>query len=172
MRVAIRRMRVGLSILNIHNDHELVKPILKGLRKTGNALGKVRDRDVFWDNFEKHSIESNTPQIINNSALKSSFQRIYIPARKGLQKYLSSKKYYRFATSIYQYLTEGAAPRHTDEDIEGSTHLVEGFFPQILNQQTDRLAVHFPHNDNLTYKEVHRIRIDIRFHQRRRPVTM
>ena len=46
MRVATRRMRAALRIFDGYLDPQDVRPLLKGLRRTGRALGTVRDLDV------------------------------------------------------------------------------------------------------------------------------
>lgn len=47
MRVATRRLRMALRLFAGHLDGEKMRPVLKGLRQTGRALGAVRDLDVF-----------------------------------------------------------------------------------------------------------------------------
>ena len=49
MRVSTRRMRMALRVFDEYLDPEVMRPVLKGLRKTGRMLGAVRDLDVFGE---------------------------------------------------------------------------------------------------------------------------
>lgn len=47
MRVSTRRMRMALRVFADHLDPEVMRPVKRGLQRTGRALGTVRDLDVF-----------------------------------------------------------------------------------------------------------------------------
>ena len=47
MRVATRRMRAALRVFGGHIDMKRMRPLLRGLQRTGRTLGTVRDLDVF-----------------------------------------------------------------------------------------------------------------------------
>jgi len=47
MRVSTRRMRMALRVFADYLDPQVMRPVLKGLRRTGRTLGAVRDLDVF-----------------------------------------------------------------------------------------------------------------------------
>ena len=47
MRVATRRMRAAMRVFEDYFDPAAIKPFVKALRRTGRALGAVRDLDVF-----------------------------------------------------------------------------------------------------------------------------
>ena len=47
MRVSTRRMRMALRVFADYLDPDVLRPVLKGLRRTGRTLGAVRDLDVF-----------------------------------------------------------------------------------------------------------------------------
>ena len=49
MRVATRRMRAAFRVFGEYYDPKAVRPYLKGLKRTGRALGAVRDLDVFQE---------------------------------------------------------------------------------------------------------------------------
>jgi len=54
MRVATRRMRAALRIFGESFSKKKSKPIRKGLKETGQALGAVRDLDVFMEKLAQH----------------------------------------------------------------------------------------------------------------------
>ena len=45
MRVSSRRMRMALRVFDEYLDRQAMRPVLKGLRRTGRTLGAVRDLD-------------------------------------------------------------------------------------------------------------------------------
>ncbi len=49
MRVSTRRMRMALRVFDEYLDPDVMRPVLKGLRRTGRTLGAVRDLDVFGE---------------------------------------------------------------------------------------------------------------------------
>jgi hypothetical protein len=56
MRVATRRMRAAFEVFGEAFRPKVLRPLLKGLRATGRALGRVRDLDVLMEKalkFEK-----------------------------------------------------------------------------------------------------------------------
>lgn len=54
MRVATRRMRAAFQVFGDSYTKKSVKPLLQGLKKTGRALGPVRDLDVFIEKLQQY----------------------------------------------------------------------------------------------------------------------
>ncbi len=54
MRVSTRRMRMALRVFDEYLDPDVMRPVLKGLRRTGRMLGAVRDLDVFGEKTQHH----------------------------------------------------------------------------------------------------------------------
>ena len=54
MRVSTRRMRMSLRVFEDYLDPEALRPVLKGLRRTGRKLGAVRDLDVFQEKTQHY----------------------------------------------------------------------------------------------------------------------
>ena len=54
MRVSTRRMRMALRVFEEYLDREAMRPVLKGLRRTGRMLGAVRDLDVFQEKTQHY----------------------------------------------------------------------------------------------------------------------
>ncbi|MBL8134061.1 MAG: CHAD domain-containing protein [Anaerolineae bacterium] len=57
MRVAIRRMRSALRLLEPYFKQKAIAPYSRGLRKIAQTLGTVRDLDVQIDDLEKYAAE-------------------------------------------------------------------------------------------------------------------
>jgi CHAD domain-containing protein len=54
MRVSTRRMRMALRVFDEYLDPDVMRPVLKGLRRTGRMLGSVRDLDVFGEKTQHY----------------------------------------------------------------------------------------------------------------------
>ena len=54
MRVSTRRLRMALRVFEEYLDRQAMRPVLKGLRRTGRTLGAVRDLDVFQEKTQRY----------------------------------------------------------------------------------------------------------------------
>ena len=54
MRVSTRRMRMALRVFDDYLEPDVMRPVLKGLRRTGRLLGAVRDLDVFGEKTQHY----------------------------------------------------------------------------------------------------------------------
>ena len=54
MRVSTRRRRMALRVFDDYLDPQAMRPVLKGLRRTGRVLGAVRDLDVFQEKTQHY----------------------------------------------------------------------------------------------------------------------
>ena len=54
MRVSTRRMRMALRVFDEYLDPDVMRPVLKGLRRTGRMLGAMRDLDVFGEKTQQY----------------------------------------------------------------------------------------------------------------------
>lgn len=61
MRVSTRRMRMALRVFEEYLDRQAMRPVLKGLRRTGRTLGAVRDLDVFQEKTQ-HYLDALPPE--------------------------------------------------------------------------------------------------------------
>jgi CHAD domain-containing protein len=61
MRVSTRRLRMALRVFEEYLDRQAMRPVLKGLRRTGGTLGAVRDLDVFQEKTQ-HYLDALPPE--------------------------------------------------------------------------------------------------------------
>lgn len=61
MRVSTRRLRMALRVFEEYLDRQAMRPILKGLGRTGRTLGAVRDLDVFQEKTQ-HYLDALPPE--------------------------------------------------------------------------------------------------------------
>jgi CHAD domain-containing protein len=134
MRVATRRMRAALQLFDRYLDRAAIKPYAKGLRRTGRALGAVRDLDVFQEKVRTYLDRLPVERRDELRDLLAAWQREHDRARANLLKYLDSDEYNHFKTSFGEFLQTpgaGAAPIFSAED-EPLPYRVRHVVPRIL----------------------------------------
>jgi CHAD domain-containing protein len=106
MRVATRRMRTAFWIAEPYIDVAALKKIRKGLAETADALGGVRDMDVFRTKTEAY--------LTQQGCELSAFARLfrvwdveYIRRRNIMLAYLGSTSYARFKQRFWSALQDG-----------------------------------------------------------------
>ena len=113
MRVATRRMRAAFQVFGDSYTKKSVKPLLQGLKKTGRALGPVRDLDVFIEKLHQYQRTLAEDEQDKLQPLLDMLQTQRDKARKIMIKHLDSRDYRKFKKSLGTFVnTEGlgAAP--------------------------------------------------------------
>jgi CHAD domain-containing protein len=108
MRVATRRMRAAFRVFGDYYEPRAVAPYRKGLKRTGRALGRVRDLDVFRDKIQKHLATLPESQQDSLDALLAELEVCREAARERMVAYFDGKKYARFKERFGEFVeTEG-----------------------------------------------------------------
>ncbi|NLX09308.1 MAG: CHAD domain-containing protein [Chloroflexi bacterium] len=110
MRVATRRMRSAMRLFAPFFEDGIAKRYRKGLRATGDALGAVRDLDVFEEKAAKF-MQAN-PEADLGPLFEAWDQQLQ-QARAALIEYLDSRQFARFVERFHTFLTTpglGALP--------------------------------------------------------------
>lgn len=105
MRVATRRIRALLPVIDVVAPKKDVRRLRKGIRDTARALGEVRDCDVFLDQIHRYLNglpEGERPDL---SPLIQSLQRDRAEARTHLLTALDSQRYERFKRDFALFVT-------------------------------------------------------------------
>lgn len=108
MRVATRRMRAAFRVFDDYYDPKAVAPYVKGLKRTGRALGAVRDLDVFRAKI--HAYLDTLPAAEQDSLdnLLAALEEQREAARERMNAYLDGKRYRRFVEGFGLFVeTEG-----------------------------------------------------------------
>jgi CHAD domain-containing protein len=96
MRVATRRMRASFRVFGDYFDAETMRPFLKGLKRTGRALGPVRDLDVFRVKVQTY-LDTLPPERQGElDPLLAVCEQQRSAARERMLSYLDGKAYARF----------------------------------------------------------------------------
>ncbi len=108
MRVATRRMRAAFRVFGEYFDARAVAPYLKGLKRTGRALGRVRDLDVMQEKALAYLDSLPAPEREELQALFSAIDLHREEARARMLQYLDGAKYARFRERFGRFVhTEG-----------------------------------------------------------------
>jgi CHAD domain-containing protein len=109
MRVATRRMRSAFRVFSSYFDPDVLKPFLKGLQRTGRALGCVRDLDVFMEKAQRYLDELPEEERASLDPLLADWKEQREAKRAQMLEYLDGKRYQRFVRDFGEFLlTEGA----------------------------------------------------------------
>jgi CHAD domain-containing protein len=163
MRVATRRMRAAYQVFGDYLDMDQMAPFLKGLRRTGRALGAVRDLDVFWEKTQ-HYLDTLPPDRPTDlGPLRAVWEAEREAARERMLAYLDSKRYARFAEEFGAFLQApgaGALPA-LSQDGEPVPHRLRHVVPVVVYQ---RLATVWAYDEWVTGPDVpmerlHQLRI-------------
>lgn len=96
MRVATRRMRAAFRVFGDYFDARAVAPYLKGLKRTGRALGPVRDLDVLKEKAQAYVDTLPEPKKEGLEGLFAAIDQHREAARRRMLRHLDSRKYTRF----------------------------------------------------------------------------
>lgn len=114
MRVSTRRMRMALRVFADYLDPAVMRPVLRGLRRTGRTLGAVRDLDVFSEKTQAYLDALPDDRAGDLDGLMEAWQAERDRQRARLVAYLDGDRYRRFVDSTLELLhgpTEALAPQ-------------------------------------------------------------
>lgn len=136
MRVATRRMRAAVRVFQDHLDPAAIKPFVKALRRTGRALGAVRDLDVFRAKTQLYLDQLPSERQGELEPLFAAWQIERDTAREQMLAELNSDPYTSFKEQFDAFLQTpgaGARPVVTSEG-EPLPHRVRHIAPVVLYQ--------------------------------------
>ena len=108
MRVATRRMRAAFRVFGPYFRPKAARSYQKGLKRSGRALGPVRDLDVFRAKIQDYLATLPQSQQHDLDRFLDVLERHRDSAREGMNAYLDSKTYGRFRDRFGQFVeTEG-----------------------------------------------------------------
>ena len=163
MRVATRRMRAALRVFAPYLDARTMRPIERGLRRTGRVLGAVRDLDVFHEKT-MHYLDGLPPERHGElDPLLDIWREQRDEARGELLAYLDGDRYPRFVEAFTALLDDprrAALPFVTDEQ-EARPHRVALVLPAVVY---DRVTAVWAYDDvvgghDTPLPRFHRLRI-------------
>jgi len=134
MRVATRRMRAAFQVFGPYYKPKAVAAYRKGLKRTGRALGTVRDLDVFRAKIDSYLSILAASQQHDLDPFLALLEAHRDSARERMNAYLDSDPYRRFKVRFGQFVeTEGKGSRPTYlEDREPRPYRVRHVAPMVI----------------------------------------
>jgi CHAD domain-containing protein len=137
MRVATRRMRAAFRIFAPYYEPKVAARSQKGLKRTGRALGPVRDLDVFRAKIRDHLSTLPQSQQDDLAAFLAVLETHRDSARQRMNAYLDSDKYTRFKERFGRFVeVEGLGSRPIIfDDGEPLPYRVRHVAPVVIYQR-------------------------------------
>jgi CHAD domain-containing protein len=104
MRVATRRMRAAFRVFGRYYDAKLLARYRKGLKRTGRALGAVRDLDVFRAEILAYLDTLPESERTGLDDLQAALEERRKAARERMIAYLDGEKYHRFVERFDEFV--------------------------------------------------------------------
>lgn len=163
MRVATRRMRAAFRVFAPYFEVEAVKPYLKGLKRTGRALGPVRDLDVFEEKARRYLATLPAGRTHELDELLSEWRAERAFARQRMAAYLDSERYARFVERFGRFLsTSGAGVMPPSGSNGPVSSRVRHVAPQLLYGRYEAVRAYEPLLDSASIDLLHALRIDFK----------
>lgn len=158
MRVATRRMRAALRIFGPAYTKKAIKPLLKGLKETGRALGPVRDLDVFMDKLHNYRQTLPESELDGLQTMLAVWSEKREQARREMLAYLNSKKYARFKKEFLKFVkTEGAEAKSIKSPT--TPNQIRHMAPGLIYTAYSEVRAYETVLDNAPVETLHQLRI-------------
>jgi CHAD domain-containing protein/transposase-like protein len=163
MRVATRRMRAALRVFAPYLDARALRPVERGLRRTGHMLGAVRDLDVFHEKTMRYLDSLPAERHGDLDPLLSVWAERRAEARAALLAYLDGDRYPSFVATFTDLLDDPAQVSLAFVSASGEAypHRVAHVLPAVLYE---RVAAVWAYDDVIAGHDTplvrfHRLRI-------------
>jgi CHAD domain-containing protein len=160
MRVATRRMRAAFEVFRDAFEPNAVKPLFKGLRATGRALGRVRDLDVFIEKAQQYLDTLPQEQRSGLEPLLVLWENERQDDREKMLEHLNSEDYANFKRKFLKFVsTPGAGARPVSAT---SPQLVQHIVPALIYTRLAAVRAYGPILESATIQQLHSLRIEFK----------
>ncbi len=162
MRVATRRMRAGFDVFGYAFAPKKIRPYLSGLRKTGRALGRVRDLDVFLEKAQLYleGLPKQDRQGLDPLLKHWSKQRA--SARKKMLAYLHNDRFQRFKDDFGEFVdSPGAGVRRVSRKTPVPNQ-VSQVVPALIYSRLASVRAFEAILDEASIEQLHALRIEFK----------
>jgi CHAD domain-containing protein len=160
MRVATRRMRTAFRVFEPYFDPDVLRPSVKGLRRTGRALGRVRDLDVIMAKAEDYLGALPLDERSGLDPLLAHWKRQRQAARERLLDLLNGQRYLDFLEDLRHFVyTEGAGAALQPADGALASHVRQAV-PALIRNRYDVVRGYDSRLSGASLETLHALRID------------
>jgi len=162
MRVATRRMRAALDIFSSYYSPKAIKPIWKGLRRTGRNLGGVRDMDVLLEHLKGYI--QTLPEAARDGMepLVSEWQTQRELRRTTMNEFLDSKAYQRFKIQMNHFVQTPAMDSPSLVSDYPTPRLVKEAAPLLIYTRLTSVRAYETILDHASLDQLHTLRIEFK----------
>lgn len=152
VRMAVRRMRTCLRVMEPYIGEDIVNRLLPGMKKTGSTLGKVRDIDSFiiWLSKIRDYLHFKVRVAID------AIENKYIEARNQKQQMvineLEGESYQDWMQALLEYL-------HTEFDDESASKPLHVEAPNMLGFLLSYVRATTKDASAASFKKLHKLRV-------------
>lgn len=162
MRVATRRMRAALDIFSSYYSPKAIKPIWKGLRRTGRNLGGVRDMDVLLDHLKGYIKTLPEAARWGMEPLVSEWQTERETRRSSMKEFLDSKIYKRFKIQMNRFVQTPAVDQPLQLSDYPTPTLVKEAAPLLIYTRLTSVRAYETILDHASLDQLHALRIEFK----------
>jgi CHAD domain-containing protein len=162
MRVATRRMRAAVPVFGPYFQAKALKPHLKGLKRTGRALGPVRDLDVFEEKAQRYLSSQPADQAGILEGLLAVWHGERDAARKRMLAYLDSQVYSGFVARFGRFLSTDRAGARDLPAGKPAPYQVRHVAPRLIYARYEEVLAYEPMLDAPAIELLHALRIDFK----------
>jgi CHAD domain-containing protein len=162
MRVAIRRMRVGIDLFMEYFNSKLIDKVRKSLAKSGKILGRVRDLDVMLGDLDNDFNSRSQMTTLLGESLYNELRSIWTIERgknlRKMTKFLKSERYASIKQNLQEFITISVYEENTClSGIPLSTYI-----PDVINGTIRDVYSYEDILHNPTLSQLHSLRIAIK----------
>ena len=162
MRVATRRMRAALRVSAPYFEPAVIRPLRKGLKRIGRALGAVRDLDVFVEKAHRYRDSLPHEQLHTLDALLAACDERRDRARTQMLFYLDSERYLRFITQMGHFVATPGAGIASPPAGKPTPFLVQHVAPRLIYTRYEEVRAYGPHMVGASLELLHALRVDFK----------
>ena len=162
MRVATRRLRAAFTVFGEAFSPKAIKPHLKGLRRSGRALGAVRDLDVALEKLNQYLdglAPENHPDLL---PLVQAWSAERASAHSTMLSLLDSEKYQGFKREFNHFVQSPGTGIRSSSPRTPSPHRVRDIVPALVYTRMEAVRAFESILPTATIAQLHALRIEFK----------
>ena len=162
MRVAIRRTRSLMKLLESRFKHKIIKAYDNDLRSIMRVLGPLRDLDVMIHDLEVYQSALSDEKAAVVQEIIEALEQRRVVARRRLIQTLNDKHYRRFIKRYSQFLTTPGAGTRTLDGNKVEPYQVRHVLPPMIFEHRAAVRAYDVVLDTADVDTLHALRIEFK----------